>query len=107
MLKNINNVRLWHKADIRRVPVHVRFWVNSGHHSDPTECPLLTQSGHQELSRRAVPSTPICVSRDGWIRLMLLRDQRNKRPDLVFDGNRDDGGAVSTPRPLASHVKTP
>ena len=32
---------------------------------------------------------------------MLLRDQRNKRPDLVFDGNRDDGGAVSTPRPLA------
>ena len=25
------DVRLWHLADIRRVSLHVRFWVNSGH----------------------------------------------------------------------------
>ena len=30
--------------------------------------------------------------------LCFFRDQRNKRPDLVFDGHRDDGGAVSFQR---------
>jgi hypothetical protein len=38
MLKNINNVRLWHKADIRRVPVHVRFWGNSGNQRAAIRC---------------------------------------------------------------------
>jgi hypothetical protein len=52
------DVRLWHKADIRRVPVHVRFWMNSGHHSDPTECPLLTQSGHHLLCGDSFLSDP-------------------------------------------------
>jgi hypothetical protein len=41
------DVRLWHLADIRRVSLHVRFWVNSGHQRAAIRCLLLTQSGHR------------------------------------------------------------
>jgi len=45
------------------VPIHVRYWGQSGHDADIAQCPLLTQSGHllnsdvTTSSGRAEPAT--------------------------------------------------
>jgi hypothetical protein len=36
----------------------VRYWRQSGHHSDVRRCPLLTQSGHGRLMIAAVQTDP-------------------------------------------------
>ena len=55
---NRADVRFWHKADITSVPIHVRFWGQSGHCLPTPRCPLITQSGHQQIDFQA----PVAVS---------------------------------------------
>src|SRR6476661_7630300 len=31
---------------MQRRSMNVRFWRQSGHHAEPSKCPLMTQSGH-------------------------------------------------------------
>ena len=40
------DVRFWHLADMLFTLANVCFWVESGHGSRMTKCPLMTQSGH-------------------------------------------------------------
>jgi hypothetical protein len=54
----VHNVRFWHKTDMAIALNDVRFWGQSGHRSDVTKCPLLTQSGHERFSISAVQPDP-------------------------------------------------
>jgi hypothetical protein len=47
-------VCFWHKADIRTRSINVRFWGKADMVSTPTECPLMTQSGHGQFRIFAV-----------------------------------------------------
>src|SRR4029078_3480386 len=45
------NVSFWHFSDIQPALTNVRYWGESGHGSDLSVCPLMTQSGHFQQLR--------------------------------------------------------
>ena len=83
----MENVRLWHKADIRRVPVHVRYWGNSGHRDCAAECPVLTQSGLEPGNVTGISGPSI----GGILALVALR----KPPSSVMESDKSHGWGYS------------
>jgi len=44
-----------------RAGSNVRFWGQSGHSADVLECPLLTQSGHQQSEFAVMHNAALCM----------------------------------------------